>query len=182
MCPIRRSLPSTRAGLTWLILPVSAGAVVGLATVVLVLLYGQSRIVYSMARDGLLPKPFAHVHPTFRTPWLNSIVTAVIAGIAAGFLPLGVLGELVSIGTLAAFVIVCAGIIILRRTKPNAKRPFRTPLVPLVPALGILFCGGMMASLPADTWIRLVVWLVIGLVIYFTYSTKHAKDPVWKID
>jgi len=140
-----------------------------------VFLMGQPRIFYSMARDGLLPAVFSKVHPRFRTPYVTTILTGTVAGLVAGFFPIGLLGELVSIGTLLAFVIVCAGIIVLRRARPDLPRPFRTPLVPLVPILGILICLGMMAFLPLDTWIRLAVWMALGLVIYFAYGKSHSR-------
>jgi len=128
-----------------------------------------------MSRDGLLPPVFGKVHPKFRTPYVTTILTGVVCALIAGAFPIALLGELVSIGTLLAFVIVSAGIIVLRRTNPDIPRPFRTPLVPIVPILAILICGYMMYSLPGDTWIRLIVWLVIGLVIYFLYGKNHSR-------
>jgi APA family basic amino acid/polyamine antiporter len=128
-----------------------------------------------MAKDGLLPKSFSKVHPKFRTPYITTIVTGIFAAIIAGLFPIGLLGELVSIGTLLAFVIVCASVIILRRTNPDTHRPFRTPFVPLFPILGILICLAQMASLPWDTWLRLIIWMVIGFLIYFLYSRKRSK-------
>jgi len=153
---------------------IDLGAVLGLGSVILVMLLGQSRVFFSMSRDGLLGRWAGQVHPKFRTPYLSTIFTGVAVGIATGALPLQLLGQLVNIGTLLAFVLVCAGVMILRKTRPDLERPFRTPLVPLVPILGILCCTGLMLTLPGDTWLRLVVWLLIGFVIYFTYSRRHS--------
>jgi APA family basic amino acid/polyamine antiporter len=173
--PVKVAIEQAGPALNWLGYATSIGAVLGLASVVLVMLMGQPRIFYSMSRDGLLPAVFGKVHPRFRTPYVTTIVTGTVAALVAGFFPIGLLGELVSIGTLLAFVIVCAGIIVLRRTRPDIPRPFRTPLVPLVPILGILICFGMMAFLPLDTWYRLLVWMAIGIVIYFAYGKKHSR-------
>ena len=158
----------------WVRVAIDVGATLGLASVILVMLLGQSRVFYSMSRDGLLGGWASKVHPRFRTPYLSTIFTGVAVGLATGILPLQLLGQLVNIGTLLAFVLVCAGVMILRRTRPDLERPFRTPLVPLVPILGILCCTGLMLTLPADTWIRLLVWLVIGFLIYFGYSRRHS--------
>jgi APA family basic amino acid/polyamine antiporter len=118
---------------------------------------------------------FGKVHPTFQTPYITTIVTGIVAAVVAGFFPIALLGELVSIGTLLAFVIVCVGVLVLRYSRPNIPRPFRTPLVPVVPILGVAICGYMMASLPRDTWIRLLVWMAIGLLIYFLYGRTHSR-------
>jgi APA family basic amino acid/polyamine antiporter len=173
--PVYVAIAAAGSSLAWLKYFVSIGAIAGLASVVLVMLMGQPRIFFSMSRDGLLPAVFGKVHPKFRTPYVTTILTGTVAAAVAAIFPVGILGELVSIGTLLAFVIVCGGVWVLRVRSPNQVRPFKTPLVPLVPILGILICGYMMYSLPASTWIRLVVWLVIGLVIYFGYSRSHSK-------
>lgn len=173
--PVFIAIEKAGPALAWLGPIVNIGAIAGLASVVLVMLMGQPRIFFSMARDGLLPPVFGKVHPKFQTPYVTTILTGIVAAAVAGVFPIGLLGELVSIGTLLAFVIVCAGIIVLRYRSPNIARPFRTPLVPLVPILGILICGYMMFSLPRATWERLIVWMIIGLVIYFLYSRSHSK-------
>ncbi|HEX3982320.1 MAG TPA: amino acid permease [Rhizomicrobium sp.] len=169
------------ASLHWLVPIIDIGASVGLASTIFVGLYGQSRIFYSMARDGFLPKMFAAVHPRLKTPHRGTIITGILAAAGAAVFPLNLLGQLVSIGTLLAFVVVCAGIMILRVQAPNAKRPFRTPLVWLVAPLGIFFCGGMMWSLPNDTWLRLVLWTAVGVVIYLLYGIRHALPSKWKV-
>lgn len=158
----------------WLRFVVEVAAIAGLSSVILVMLMGQPRIFFSMANDGLLPAAFAKVHPRFKTPYVTTVITGVLAAIIGGCLPLSLLGELVSIGTLLAFVIVCAAIIVLRYKQPHLERPFKTPLVPLIPLLGILICGAQMAGLPKDTWLRLIIWMAIGLVIYFAYSRRHS--------
>jgi APA family basic amino acid/polyamine antiporter len=150
------------------------GIIAGYTSVILVMLLGQSRVFYSMSRDGLLPAIFSDIHPKFQTPYRCNLIFMVFVSLFSGFLPISRLGHMTSIGTLLAFVIVCIGIIIMRKTNPNAPRPYRTPLVPLVPILGCLVCFAMMASLDIDTWIRLVVWLAIGLAIYFGYSRHHS--------
>jgi basic amino acid/polyamine antiporter, APA family len=160
--------------LKWLTPFITLGAVLGLGSVVLVMLLGQSRVFYSMSRDGLMGPWAGKVHPKFRTPYLSTIYTGIVVAIVTGTFPIQIIGELVNIGTLLAFVLVCAGVWILRRRRPDLDRPFRTPLVPLVPILGIISCLGLMATLPPDTWIRLFVWLVIGFVIYFGYGRKHS--------
>jgi basic amino acid/polyamine antiporter, APA family len=160
--------------LSWLRPFITLGAVLGLGSVVLVMLLGQSRVFYSMSRDGLIGLWAGKVHPKFRTPYLSTIYVGVIVAFITGTFPIQILGELVNIGTLLAFVLVCLGVWILRRKRPDLDRPFRTPFVPLVPILGVLSCLGLMATLPADTWLRLLVWLLIGFVIYFTYGRKHS--------
>ncbi|HKO16338.1 MAG TPA: amino acid permease [Gemmatimonadaceae bacterium] len=173
--PVFVAVDKAGPGLHWLTYWINVGAIAGLASVVLVMLMGQPRIFFSMSRDGLLPSVFGKVHPRFQTPYVTTIVTGLVAAAVAGFFPIGLLGELVSIGTLLAFVIVCAGVMVLRYKRPNIPRPFRTPLVPVVPILGILICGYMMYGLPVDTWIRLIVWMAIGLIIYFAYGRRHSR-------
>ncbi len=154
---------------------VEIAAIAGLSSVILVMLMGQPRIFFSMANDGLLPAFFAKVHPRFKTPYVTTIITGVLSAILGGLMPLSILGEMVSIGTLFAFVIVCISIIVLRKTRPDAPRPFRTPWVPLVPILGAGICLLQMYALPADTWWRLAIWMAIGIAIYFGYSRHHSK-------
>ncbi len=152
------------------------GALAGLTSVMLVMLLGQSRILYAMANDGLLPgKFFGDIHPRFRTPWKGTILAGCLAAIVGSVTPIDLIGKMVNIGTLLAFVIVCTAVIILRRVDPERPRPFRTPLVPLVPILGIVICGYMMVELGVANWIRLVGWLLIGLVVYFSYGRKHSR-------
>jgi APA family basic amino acid/polyamine antiporter len=154
---------------------VEVGAIAGLSSVMVVMMMAQPRIFYSMANDGLLP-PFAKkIHPRFRTPHITSIITGVVVAVASGFTPIGALGELVSIGTLLAFVIVSVGVIFLRYQRPELERPFRTPWVPFVPALSALVSLALMAGLPGETWLRLIIWMAIGLVIYFGYGYKHSE-------
>ncbi|MGA2420192.1 MAG: amino acid permease [Candidatus Acidiferrum sp.] len=169
------SLAIRQTGVKWGSYVVNAGALAGLSTVMLVMLLGQSRVFYSMANDGLLWKWAGDIHPRFRTPWKSTMITGLGAALFGSLVPIGSLGQMVSIGTLLAFVIVCAAVMILRVRRPDLNRPFRTPWVPVVPILGIIVSLGLMASLNGVTWIRLFVWLIIGLIIYFTYSVKHSK-------
>ncbi len=154
---------------------VEIAAIAGLSSVMLVMLMAQPRIFMSMANDGLLPPTFARVHPRFRTPYVTTILTCLVSAVFAGLAPLKLLGDLVNIGTLFAFVVVCFSVIVLRWTQPNLPRHFRTPWVPLVPLLGAGICFWQMYSLPWDTWVRLFVWMLLGLGIYFGYSRRHSK-------
>ena len=166
--------------LAWFRPVITLGAVLGLGSTILVMLLGQSRVFYAMSRDGLLGGWAGRVHPRFRTPYLSTIYTGIAVAAFTGLFPIQILGQLVNIGTLLAFVLVCGGVWMLRHTRPDLERPFKTPWVPVVPILGILTCLGLMAMLPLDTWFRLLVWLVIGFAIYFAYGRKHsfltAKD------
>jgi APA family basic amino acid/polyamine antiporter len=162
-------------GQHWFAVFVDLGALIGLTTVILVLLYGQSRVFASMAGDGLLPSVFAHVHPTLRTPWISQLLIGFIVAATAAVAPIGLLGELAGVGTLFAFILVCGAVIWLRRIEPETYRPFRVPHVPWVPLLGILSCLGLMSGLAPLTWLRLVSWLAIGLVVYFAYGRARSR-------
>jgi APA family basic amino acid/polyamine antiporter len=164
-----------QVGLTWAQFLVAFGALAGITSVVLVTMLSQARILLAMARDGLLPPNFfGAIHERFRTPWKGTILTGVFVGALSAVLPLRILSGLVNIGTLFAFVIVCAAVLIMRRKYPKAERPFRVPLMPLTPILGILTCLLLMFSLPADNWYRLIIWLLVGFCIYFGYSRRHS--------
>jgi APA family basic amino acid/polyamine antiporter len=171
--PVALGIDAT--GVSWGSLLVKIGAVFGLGTVMLVMLLGQSRVFFSMSRDGLLPKWASEIHPKFRTPWISTIVVGAIVAIMPAFLPIDRLAELVNIGTLLAFTIVCAGVWVLRVRHPDLHRPFKTPLVPLVPILGIITAVYLMTNLPLITWMVMIGWLIFGLFIYFGYSIKHSK-------
>jgi APA family basic amino acid/polyamine antiporter len=162
-------------GFSWASALVATGVIAGLTTVMLVLYYGLTRVIFAMARDGLLPEFFNLVHEKTQTPVRVIVICGVIMAVIAGFIPLGDLAELVNIGTLAAFVLVCFGVIVLRFSQPDLPRPFRSPYSPLFPALGMISCGTLMAFLPAQTWWRFLIWLAMGLVVYFVYSKQHSK-------
>jgi APA family basic amino acid/polyamine antiporter len=170
--PIAVAVEAT--GLTWLAPIINIGALCGLSSVILVNMLAQSRIFYSMSRDGLLPPLFARLHPRFRTPHVTTAITGIVVAIASGLFPITVLGLLVSMGTLLAFAIVCTGVLILRKTAPDTPRPFKTPGMPWVPIVGTLICIYLMTGLPLPTWIRLFVWLAVGLTIYFSYGRFRA--------
>lgn len=159
----------------WMNRAIVVAILLGYCSVIMVTLLGQSRVFLSMSRDGLLPPLFSHIHPRFRTPARSNLLFMVLVGTLAAFVPAQVAGEMCSIGTLFAFTLVCAGVLIVRRTMPDAPRSFKTPLVPFVPIAGIITCLVMMVFLPADTWIRLVLWMLIGLDIYVSYGIKHSK-------
>ncbi len=164
-----------QVGIGWAQFVISLGAITGITSVLLVMMLSQPRIFLAMARDGLLPKSFfGAIHPTFRTPWKSTILTGVFVAVLGALLPLRLLAELVNIGTLFAFVIVCSAVLIMRKKHPEAHRPFRAPFVPFVPLAGIFTCVILMLSLPAENWIRLVGWLLIGFVIYFFYGRRHS--------
>ena len=164
-----------RVGLRWAQVILALAGVAGIASVMLVTMLSQARVLLAIARDGLLPRSFfGAVHPRFRTPWKSTLVTGAFVGVLAAFLPIGVLLTLVNMGTLLAFVIVCAAVLVMRRTHPEARRPFRAPFVPLVPILGIVSCLLLMLSLPPENWLRLVVWAAIGLAIYFGYGRRRS--------
>ena len=171
--PVALGIDAT--GVSWGSLLVKIGAIFGLGTVMLVMLLGQSRVFFSMSRDGLLPKWASEIHPKFRTPWKSTIIVGLIVAVMPAFLPIDRLSELVNIGTLLAFMIVCAGVWILRVRHPDLHRPFKTPLVPLVPLLGIGSAFFLMVQLPHITWMVMIGWLLVGLVIYFAYSIRHSK-------
>jgi len=155
---------------------ITLGALAGLTSVMLVMLLGQTRVLYSMANDGLLPRKFfADIHPKWRTPWKNTILVGLLAAVVGSLVPIDDIGKMVNIGTLLAFVIVCIAVVMLRHTDPDQARPFRTPWVPVVPILGVIFNGYMMYRLGWINWARLIIWLAIGLVVYFTYGQKHSK-------
>ena len=171
--PVATAIDQTPYG--WLKLAVSVGILCGFTSVLLVLLLGQSRVFFAMSTDGLLPRLFAQVHPRWQTPWRSNLFFMVLTGVLSAFLPISQLGHMTSIGTLLAFIIVCLGVMILRARDPGRARQFRVPFGPVVPVLGILSCGAIMASLDGLTWIRLVIWLLIGFAVFFGYGRRHSR-------
>ena len=171
--PITEGINAT--GIYWMRYVVNIGALAGLSSVMLVMMLGQPRIFWSMAGDGLLPPVFSKIHPRFRTPYITTILTGIAVATAAGLFPIGVLGHLVSIGTLFAFILVCAGVWVLRRSRPEIKRPFRAPVVGFVAPAGVVTCFLLMYGLPVETWERLAIWMAIGLVVYFAYGRRRSK-------
>jgi len=171
--PITEGINAT--GIYWMRYVVNVGALAGLSSVMLVMMLGQPRIFWSMAGDGLLPPVFSKIHPRFRTPYITTILTGIAVATAAGLFPIGVLGHLVSIGTLFAFILVCAGVWVLRRSRPEIKRPFRAPVVGFVAPAGVVTCFLLMYGLPVETWERLAIWMAIGLVVYFAYGRRRSK-------
>jgi APA family basic amino acid/polyamine antiporter len=162
-------------GYTWLSKSITVAILAGFSSVILVLLLGQSRVFYSMSRDGLLPKVFSEIHPKYKTPYKGNLTILVLVALFAGFVPGNIVGHMTSIGTLFAFILVCIAVIVLRKTEPNMPRKFKTPLVPVVPILGMIICGSMIFGLGVGNWLRLLGWLLVGLIIYFGYSKKHSK-------
>lgn len=162
-------------GYGWLAKLVTVAILAGFSSVILVMLMGQSRVFYTMSKDGLIPAIFSDLHPTWHTPYKSNILLFLFIGLFSAFVPGDIVGDMTSIGTLFAFILVCAGVIIMRKSDPDAERPFKTPLVPLVPILGIIVCGAMIFGLGWANWVRLFVWLIIGFVIYFSYGVKNSK-------
>ena len=162
-------------GYSWLGTSITIAILAGFSSVILVMLMGQTRVFYSMSKDGLMPKMFSDLHPKFKTPYKANLVILVIVGLFAAFIPGDIVGDMTSIGTLFAFILVCISVIVLRKTEPDMKREFKTPFVPFVPILGIVVCLAMIYGLGWTNWLRLFAWLAIGLVIYFVYSKKNSN-------
>lgn len=176
--PIAVGVNAMGTKMFWLRPIIKIAAIAGLTSVILVMLLGQPRIFFAMSKDGLLPPVFSKVHPKFKTPYLSQLLTGAVAMVLGGVLPISILGELVSIGTLLAFAIVCISVLVLRKSKPELERPFKTPFLPWVPLLGAGTCIVQMAALPLDTWLRLIVWMALGFIIYFAYGIKKSKLKV----
>ncbi|HWK91716.1 MAG TPA: amino acid permease [Luteimicrobium sp.] len=164
-------------GADWAATLITVGALAGLTTVVMILMLGQSRVLFAMSRDNLVPRGLSAVHPTFRTPYRITILIGAVVAVLAAFIPLSALAELVNIGTLFAFVVVSIGVIVLRRTRPDLDRSFRVPWVPVLPILSVLACVYLMLNLPVETWLRFLVWMAVGFVVYFTYGRRHSRVP-----
>jgi APA family basic amino acid/polyamine antiporter len=162
-------------GYEWLSKSVTVAILAGFSSVILVMLLGQSRVFFSMSRDGLVPRIFSDIHPRYRTPWKSNMLFFVFTGLMAGFVPADITGEMTSIGTLFAFMLVCAGVWILRVRSPELERAFRVPAAPVVAILGIITCGAMIFGLGWTNWLRLIVWLLIGFVFYFAYGKSHSR-------
>jgi APA family basic amino acid/polyamine antiporter len=162
-------------GFGWLAKLVTVAILAGFSSVILVMLLGQSRVFYSMSKDGLVPPVFSQLHPKFKTPYKSNMLFFVFVGLFSAFVPGEIVGDMTSIGTLFAFILVCAGVMILRKSNPETPRPFRTPWVPIVPILGIIVCGAMIFGLGPPNWYRLLIWMAIGFFIYFGYSRRNAK-------
>ncbi|MDR0713348.1 MAG: amino acid permease [Bacteroidales bacterium] len=173
--PIAVAIDHAGKGLAWLSPFIKLGAIAGLSSVILVMMLGQTRIYYAISRDGMLPKMFSHIHGKTRIPHKATIFAGGVTALIAGLLPLNVLNELVSIGTLLAFTIVCISVVVLRYTQPDLKRPFKVPFIPVIPLLGAAFCILQMASLPWNTWLRLIWWTIIGCILYFTYGIRNSQ-------
>jgi APA family basic amino acid/polyamine antiporter len=162
-------------GVEWMGNLIAIGACIGLTVVVMILMLGQTRVAFAMSRDGLLPRGLAKVHPTFRTPYRITAITGVAVAAIAGFVDLETLAHLVNIGTLFAFILVCVGVVILRRTRPDLPRSFRVPAAPVVASLAVLLCFYLMLNLTGDTWIRFLIWMAIGIVVYFAYGRRNSR-------
>ena len=169
------SLAVDRMQIGWLGLLMKIGVLCGLTSVMLVMLLGQSRVFFSMSRDGLLWPAFSKLHPKFRTPYMSNVMLMIFCGIFASFFPISVVGEMTNIGTLFAFVLVSIGIIIMRKTQPNLPRPFKTPFVPFLPIASVLVNTWLMTNLGLENWLRLFGWLALGLIIYFSYGRYHSR-------
>lgn len=172
---VANAISSAMPGYEWLAQFVTVAILAGFSSVILVMLLGQSRVFYSMGKDGLLPKSFSDIHPKYKTPYKANLVIMVIVGLFAAFIPGDIVGDMTSIGTLFAFILVCVSVIVLRKTHPEMKREFKTPFVPLVPILGIIVCLAMIYGLGWTNWLRLIVWLALGFVVYFGYSKKNSR-------